>query len=85
MESVWQKRAVERNLEILGEAARYVSPEFQGQHPEIDWRNTVGLRNLIIHRYRQVNHELLWNIVQDVLPELLLTLQVLLPEEPESG
>jgi uncharacterized protein with HEPN domain len=43
--------AVERGLEILGEAARRVSDSFQQAHPEIDWRNTIGLRNVIVHRY----------------------------------
>jgi uncharacterized protein with HEPN domain len=49
--------AVERGLEILGEAARRVSEAFQQAHPEIDWRNTIGLRNVIAHRYEQVQQD----------------------------
>jgi uncharacterized protein with HEPN domain len=37
LETLWLKRVVERNFEILGEAARHVSIEFQQAHPEIDW------------------------------------------------
>lgn len=71
--------AVERKLEILGEAARRVSVEFQVAHPEIDWRNTIGLRNLIAHRYDDVNHDEIWRIVQTVLPDFAVVLEALLP------
>ncbi len=46
--------AVERGLEILGEAARRVSEEFQQAHSDINWRNVIGLRNVIAHRYEQL-------------------------------
>lgn len=85
LNSLMLKRCVERNFEILGEAARRVSGEFQAEHPEVDWRNTVGLRNIISHRYEKVDHQILWGVMQTVLPELLVTLDGLLPEPPESG
>ena len=59
LQTLWLQRVVERNFEILGEAARRVSEEFQAAHPEIDWRNTIGLRNIIIHRYDGVNKDIL--------------------------
>jgi uncharacterized protein with HEPN domain len=71
--------AVERKLEILGEAARRVSEAFQAQHPAIDWRNTIGLRNVIAHRYDQVQQEVIWRIVQTVLPDVVVLLRGLLP------
>lgn len=71
--------AVERKLEILGEAARRLSPKLQSQYPEIDWRNTIGLRNLIAHRYDQVEQERIWNIIQEALPALNDLLMPLLP------
>jgi uncharacterized protein with HEPN domain len=71
--------AVERKLEILGEAARRISPEFQAQHPEVDWRNTIGLRNVIAHQYDLVQQGQLWRIVQTVLPDFLALLEPLLP------
>ncbi|MGK7907483.1 MAG: DUF86 domain-containing protein [Synechococcus sp.] len=54
------RRAVERNFEILGEAASRVSDNFRDSHLEIDWRKIVGLRNVIIHRYEQVDPQVLW-------------------------
>ncbi|MDV3351583.1 DUF86 domain-containing protein [Leptolyngbyaceae cyanobacterium CCMR0082] len=82
LETLWIKRVVERNFEILGEACRRVSVEFQQAHPEIDWRNTVALRNIIAHRYERVNYKLLWMIIQNTLPALLMSLDSLLQDMP---
>lgn len=46
--------AIERDLEIMGEAAARVSQEFRGAHPEIPWRRIVGLRNVIAHQYGDI-------------------------------
>ncbi len=73
--------AVERGLEILGEAARRVSEPFQQAHPEIDWRNTIGLRNVIAHRYEQVQQDRIWAIVTVDLNRLLAQLETLIPSE----
>jgi uncharacterized protein with HEPN domain len=56
-----------------------VSSDFQLQHPEIDWRNTIGLQNIIAHRYDQIEQERVWNIVKTVLPDLKDLLMPLLP------
>ncbi len=85
LETLWIQRVVERNFEILGEACRRISRQFQQEHPEIDWRNTVALRNIIAHRYEYVDHEVLWNIAQNELPKLLDSLERFLQEKPESN
>ena len=79
LDSELVQSAVERKLEILGEAARRLSTEFQSKYPEIDWRNTIGLRNMMAHRYDQVEQERIWNIIQEALPELKDLLMPLLP------
>ncbi|MGG6266878.1 HepT-like ribonuclease domain-containing protein [Leptolyngbya sp. AN03gr2] len=81
LDSRRDQMAVERGLEILGEAARRVSESFQQAHPEIDWRNTIGLRNVIIHRYEQVQQDRIWAIVTVELIHLLAQLEALLPDE----
>ncbi len=43
--------ACQRLLEIIGEAARCLTPEFRGQHPQIEWRKIIGLRNIMAHQY----------------------------------
>nr|WP_253730232.1 HepT-like ribonuclease domain-containing protein [Thermus scotoductus] len=43
--------AVVRLLEIIGEAAKGLSPELQGRYPHVPWRSIAGLRNRLIHEY----------------------------------
>ena len=62
--------AVIRNLEVIGEAVRNLSPEFRRQHPELPWRSIAALRNVLIHEYFGVDLEIVWRIVQRRLPAL---------------
>ena len=48
--------AVERELEVLGEAARRISLRFRNEHVEIPWQQIVGLRNVISHEYDRINY-----------------------------
>lgn len=79
-------RAIERGVEIIGEAARRVSPPYQAAHPEIPWRVIIGQRNILAHEYGQIDHELLYKTAVEDIPRLIEQLQVLLPplEENES-
>ena len=49
--------AVERSLEIIGEAAARISASFRGAHPEIPWRQIIGQRNVLIHEYGDIKQE----------------------------
>ena len=71
--------AVERRLEILGEAAGRVSEEFQLSHPEIPWKDIKAIRVVLAHRYGDVNLHELWQAVQRDLPDLLPKLDVVIP------
>jgi len=63
--------AVERSLEIIGEAARRVSASFQNSHPEIPWRQIIGQRNVLIHEYGEVKQERIWKTVTENIPQLI--------------
>ncbi len=54
-------RAIERGVEIIGEAARRVSASFTEAHPEVPWRSIIGQRNILAHEYGRIDHELLYN------------------------
>lgn len=73
------RSAVERQLEIIGEAARRVSPEFQRAHPEITWRNIAGLRNILAHEYGEVKVDRIWLIATTSVVELIQLLDPLIP------
>ena len=75
--------AIERCLEIVGEAASRISPAFRHEHPEIPWRDIKGLRNILAHEYGHIDHELIYKTVtQDVLLLVSLLEKVL---RTESG
>lgn len=80
------RNAVERNMEIIGEAANRVSKSFQKDHPEIPWRSMIGQRNILIHEYGEVKDERIWAVATKHIPELVKFLEPLLPESPaEDG
>jgi uncharacterized protein with HEPN domain len=60
---------------VVGEAAGRVSQGIRNQHPQIAWEQIVGLRNRLIHGYDQVDHDILWAIVQNDLPPLIAELE----------
>ena len=63
------KRAVERNLEIIGEALNKISKK--DENLEItDKSKIISVRNRIIHGYDQVSDELIWSIITQYLPVL---------------
>jgi uncharacterized protein with HEPN domain/predicted nucleotidyltransferase len=78
------RRAIERELEILGEAANRVPKAFQAAHGEIDWGQIIGLRNVIIHRYDQIEDERMWAIITTQVPQLLAQVKPLVPPLPEE-
>ena len=75
------RSGVERQLEIIGEALNSLSrsdAELASRVPDL--RNIVGLRNILIHGYAEVDDARVWDLVSDHLPTLRDTLQTLLDE-----
>jgi len=75
------RRAVERELEIIGEAARHLTAEFQNRHPQLPWRRIVAQRHVIAHDYGEIRHEKLWLVATQLIPELLSQLTPLIPPD----
>lgn len=70
LEDAKTQDAVVRNLEILGEAVRGLSGEFQKSHANLDWKSMTGMRDRLIHHYFGVNWDIVWNVIQEKLPGL---------------
>ena len=70
--------AVVRNLEIIGEASRSISEDLKLQFPEIEWREIVDLRNLLLHEYFGVDLNIVWSIIQIDLPPFKSKIQNIL-------
>lgn len=64
-----------RNVELIGEAATHIPDEVRNQYEEVPWRQVVAARNQMIHGYLGVDDDILWSIIQDDVPALLVTLK----------
>lgn len=75
------QRAVVRSLEIIGEASKQIDPEFREKAAEIDWSGMAKMRDKLIHHYFGVDYEIVWQVVNDELPNLQAVLQKLIQNE----
>jgi uncharacterized protein with HEPN domain len=62
--------AVIRQLEILGEAASRVTPEFRSSVPRIPWPKIIGTRHRLIHGYLSVDLGVVWHTATHHIPRL---------------
>lgn len=82
LDSILLQSGVERQLEIIGEAARRISADFRQEHPEIAWSDIIGQRNVIAHQYDDIELEQLWSVVTSDIPILITQLEPLIPPLP---
>ncbi len=66
-----------RNLELIGEAATNIPTEIREQYPNIPWRQIIATRNRIIHSYLGIDNDIIWNIITDEIPALILDLKII--------
>ena len=74
--------AVTRKFEIIGEAARRLSPEARGQFPEIPWKLITAMRNILIHDYDSVDLDVVYETAQRDVPGLITRLDAYLAANP---
>jgi len=72
--------AVIRNLEIIGEAAKNVPEEIQKRYEIVQWREMIALRNIVAHAYFGMNDDIIWDLVQNKVPELFVLITQILTE-----
>jgi uncharacterized protein with HEPN domain len=77
--------AMERCLEIIGEAARRISADFKQSHPEIPWSVIIGQRNVIAHEYGDIRQDRLWQVATERLPEFINSLEKLMPSDLDAS
>ncbi len=73
--------AVERKVEILGEAARLLSEGFKKAHPEVPWKVIVGMRHVLAHEYGEIKQDRMWAVATVHVPRLLPQLERLAVQE----
>ena len=67
--------AIERNLQIIGEAASRLSCKVTDSNPDIPWTQIRGFRNILVHEYFGVDIQIIRDVVQNHLPALKSALE----------
>jgi uncharacterized protein with HEPN domain len=70
--------AVLYEILIVGEAANRLSSEFRSQHSTVPWKDIIGMRNILVHQYDQIDTEVVWDVICRDIPELINLIQPLL-------
>lgn len=63
-------RAVVRSIEIIGEASKKIDDEFKSNHNHIEWKKMAGARDKLIHDYFGIDYDIVWDILENKIPDL---------------
>lgn len=67
-----------KQIEIIGEAANYITEETKSKFTEIEWRQIIGLRHILVHEYFGIDSNLVWQIIANDIPKLKIAIQNIL-------
>ena len=67
-------------IEIIGEAATHVSPQFRATPPEVSWQDAIDMRNRLVHVYFSIDVDVVWDTIITDLPPLLTVLDKIVAE-----
>ncbi len=77
--------AVIRKFEIIGEASKYIPNDIRNQFPLIPWKDMAGMRDVLIHAYFGIDHQLVWDSVKKEIPGMKTLLKTMLADLAKSG
>ena len=70
------------HLRILGEAVRALSADFRNGHPDFPWSGIIGMRNILVHHYFEIDTDAVWSVLKSDLPALKAKVQKAIDEFP---
>ena len=70
--------AVVRNFQVVGEATKNIPAELRARIPKIDWRGVAGFRDVLVHKYFNIDLELTWQIIGERLAPLIAAVEAFL-------
>jgi uncharacterized protein with HEPN domain len=68
------------HIQVIGEAARGLSPELRATHPEVPWSDVVAMRNLLVHEYFGIDLREVWDTAVNDIPPLRAQIQKILTD-----
>jgi len=75
-----------RHLQIIGEAARMLPPDVRNLAPDIPWSKIIGMRNVLVHSYFDVDTDIVWDAVQKEIAPLKASVERLLEKlDPDQA
>ena len=80
-DSYMHRRAVERAVQIVSEAAKALPPDLLAKYPDAPWSAIVGIGNILRHEYQRLDDQQLWEIATVHLPRLQPIVAQMLMEE----
>ncbi len=80
LENEMAQYAIIKCFEIIGEAAYQIPKGTREQHDQIEWRKIIAFRHILVHDYHKVNMEVVWNAIENKLPDLRARIEELSDE-----
>ncbi len=85
LEDLKLQDAVIRRIGIIGEAARRVPEADRASRPELPWKAMMGMRNVMIHQYDDVDPTIVWETVAEDLPRLIRSVESAIRQIEQSS
>lgn len=84
LENSMMRFASIKQIEIIGEAANYISEQTKNKFTDVQWRQIIGMRHILVHEYFGIDSQLIWQIIINDIPKLKAAIQsVITSENPE--
>ena len=79
--NVLLRYGVVKCVEIVVEASYKLTKEFREEHPEIEWRDIISMRHILVHGYYRTKDDVVWDTVKKYFPKLKEQIQILYDKE----
>ncbi len=75
------KDGVVRNFEIIGEATKRISEQLKNNSKHIEWKKMAGLRDKLIHDYIEIDYDIIWYTITDIIPKLKIEVELIIKSQ----